>query len=250
MINSEPSARTPLIAGNWKMFTTADECVALCRALRELIDDIDGVDKAVCPPFPFLERAKAALDGSSIRLGAQNVHWEERGAYTGEVSPLMLEGLVEYAIVGHSERRQYFGETDETVNGRLMGALDCRLTPIFCVGETQEEREAGRTEEVLRRQVLRGLDGVPWTSDCVIAYEPIWAIGTGRTPTNEQIAEVHAHLRARLGAAGEGVRLLYGGSVKPGNAGEIFTVSNVDGGLVGGASLKAADFAAIVAAAG
>ncbi len=244
-------SRTPFIAGNWKMYTTADECVALCRAVRERVDALDGVDKAVCPPFPFLQQAKAALAGSSVRLGAQNVHWEEQGAYTGEVSPIMLQGLVDYVLIGHSERRQYFCETDETVNRRLSAALAHGLTPIFCVGETREEREAGRTEEVLSRQVREGLDGVAWTGACVIAYEPVWAIGTGLAASgaeaNETIGSIRRLVAEAFGAAvAEATRIQYGGSVKPENAAEFLSQPEIDGALVGGASLDAAAFATIV----
>ena len=245
------SKRIPFIAGNWKMYTTAEECVALCRAVRERSDAIAGVDKAVCPPFPFLERAREALAGSSVRLGAQNVHWDEQGAYTGEVSPLMLQGLVDYVIIGHSERRQYFCETNESVNKRLKAALAHGLTPIFCVGETQEEREAGRTEDVLTRQVNQGLEGAPWTAACVIAYEPVWAIGTGLAASGEQANETIGFVRGLVAKAfGEEVaqstRIQYGGSVKPENASEFLSQPEIDGALVGGASLDADAFAAIV----
>ena len=236
------------------MYTTEDECVSLCRALRERIDDVAGVDKAVCPPFPFLASAKAVLAGSSIRLGAQNVHWEEQGAYTGEVSPLMLQGLVEYVIIGHSERRQYFGETDEMVNRRLQAAIAHSLTPIFCVGETREEREGNRTDEVLARQVRRGLDGVAWTAACVLAYEPVWAIGTGLAASGAQANEAVGFIRGLLTEAvgselAAATRILYGGSVKAENAGEFLAQPEIDGALVGGASLDAEAFAAIVRAA-
>ncbi len=246
--------RVPFVAGNWKMHTTAEECVALCRALRERLDPLDGVDKAVCPPFPFLEQAKAALAGSTIQLGAQNVHWETQGAYTGEVSPLMLQGLVDYVIVGHSERRQHFCETDETVNRKLKAALAHGLTPTFCVGETREEREAGRTDEVLARQVRQGLEGVPWTAACVVAYEPVWAIGTGLAATGPQANETVGFIRRLLADAydpnvAEATRIQYGGSVKPDNAGEFLAQPEIDGALVGGASLDAGAFAAIVRAA-
>ena len=244
-------SRTPFIAGNWKMYTTGDECVALCRAVRERVDAIEGVEKAVCPPFPFLEQAKAALAGSSVRLGAQNVHWEEEGAYTGEVSPIMLRGLVDYVLVGHSERRQYFCETDETVNGKLKAVLAQGLTPIFCVGETRDEREAGRTEEVLSRQVRLGLDGVAWNGACVIAYEPVWAIGTGLAASGAQANETIGSIRGLVaeafgGAVAEATRIQYGGSVKPENAAEFLSQAEIDGALVGGASLDADAFSAIV----
>jgi triosephosphate isomerase len=247
-------SRRPFVAGNWKMFTTAQEAVELCRAMRGRVDAIDGIDVAVCPPFVHLERAKAALGGSRFALGAQNAHWEKQGAFTGEVSPAMLQGLVQYVILGHSERRQYFCETDETVNKRLRGVLSHGLTPIFCVGETREEREAGRTEEVLSRQVRRGLDGVAWTGACVIAYEPVWAIGTGLAATgaqaNETIGYIRGIVRELLGDAVAGaMRIQYGGSVKAENAAEFFSRPEIDGALVGGASLDADAFAAIVHAA-
>ena len=251
----EPNvSRTPFIAGNWKMYTNAQECVALCRAVRERVDALTGVEKAVCPPFPFLEQAKAALAGSSVRLGAQNVHWEPQGAYTGEVSPAMLQGLVDYVIIGHSERRQYFCEIDESVNRKLKAALAHGLTPIFCVGETREEREAGRTHEVLERQVRRGLHGVPWTGACVIAYEPVWAIGTGLAATAAQANEASGYIRGLVAELfgspiASATRILYGGSVKADNAAEFLAQPEIDGALVGGASLDAEEFAAIARAA-
>ncbi len=247
-------ARTPFIAGNWKMFTTAQEAVELCRAVRQRVDGLAGVDVAVCPPFPHLERAKAALEGSRVGLGAQNVHWEEQGAYTGEVSPKMLQGLVQYVIVGHSERRQHFCETDETANGRLKAAIAHGLTPIFCVGETRQEREAGQTEAVLARQVRRGLDGVPWTGACVIAYEPVWAIGTGLAATGAQANETIGYIRGLVAELfgspiASATRIQYGGSVKADNAAEFLSQPEIDGALVGGASLDAEAFAAIARAA-
>jgi len=246
--------RTPFIAGNWKMFTTATECVDLCRALVERIDKVSGVETAVCPPFTHLDRARAALEGSSIGLGAQNMHWEEQGAFTGEVGPRMLTSLVRYVIIGHSERRQFFCETDETCNKKLISALAHNLAPIFCVGETRDEREAGHTNAVLARQVRVGLNGVPWTGDCVIAYEPVWAIGTGLAATGEQANETIGYIRglvAEIAGASiaERTRIQYGGSVKAENAQEFFGQPEIDGALVGGASLDADSFAAIVRAA-
>jgi triosephosphate isomerase len=246
--------RTPFIAGNWKMFTTATECFELCRALVERLDAISGVETAVCPPFVHLDRAKTALGGSSIALGAQNMHWEEQGAFTGEVSPRMLEGLVRYVIIGHSERRQFFGETDESCNKKLTAALAHQLTPILCVGETRDEREAGKTNAVLARQVRAGLAGVPWTGDCVIAYEPVWAIGTGLAATGAQANETIGYIRglvAEIAGApiAERTRIQYGGSVKADNAQEFFGQPEIDGALVGGASLDSDSFAAIVRAA-
>ena len=246
--------RVPFIAGNWKMHTNAEECVALCRAVVERVDGLSGVETAVCPPFPFLEAAKAALAGSSVRLGAQNMHWEAQGAYTGEVSPAMLRGLVDYVIIGHSERRQLFCETDETVQRKLAAALVHGLTPIFCVGETRGEREANRTEEVLSRQVREGLRDVPWTASCVIAYEPVWAIGTGLAATSAQANEAIGYIRGLVAdacgsAVAEATRIQYGGSVKADNASELMAQGEIDGALVGGASLDADAFAAIVRAA-
>ena len=246
--------RTPCVAGNWKMHTTAEECVSLCNAVRERVDGLAGVDVAVCPPFVHLERARKALEGSSVRVGAQNVHWEAQGAYTGEISPTMLVGVADIAIVGHSERRQYFCETDETVSKRLQAALAHGLTPIFCIGETREEREGGRTEAVLERQLRVGLNGVAWTGVCVIAYEPVWAIGTGLAATSEQANEASAFIRGVVSelygseVAGA-MRIQYGGSVKAENAAELFEQPEIDGALVGGASLAAQSFAAIVRAA-
>ena len=247
-------ARTPFIAGNWKMHTNAEECVTLCKAIVEEIGSVRGVEVSVCPPFPYLQTARRALDGSSVRLGAQNVHWEESGAYTGEVSPAMLSGLVDDVIIGHSERRQYFGETDGTVNQRLLAALAHGLRPIFCVGETQQERESNKTDDILSRQLRAGLDGVAWTADSVIAYEPVWAIGTGLAATAEQANETIAFIRSLLGelfdsSIAEATRIQYGGSVKPDNAAELFAQPDIDGALVGGASLDAVAFAEIVKAA-
>ncbi len=246
--------RTPFIAGNWKMHTNAEECVTLCKAIVGEIGSIKGVEVSVCPPFPYLQNARGALEGSSVRLGAQNVHWEEHGAYTGEVSPTMLSGLVDDVIIGHSERRLYFGETDDTVNKRLKAALAHGLRPIFCVGETQHERESNKTDDVLGRQLQAGLDGVSWTADSVIAYEPVWAIGTGLAATADQANETIAFIRGLLGelfdsSVAEATRIQYGGSVTPDNATELFAQPDIDGALVGGASLDAVAFAEIVKAA-
>jgi triosephosphate isomerase len=248
------AGRTPFVAGNWKMYTSAEECVALCEAVVRSTEAVGGVDVAVCPPFVHLERAKSALSGSRVRLGAQNVHWEEQGAYTGEVSAPMLAGLVDCVIIGHSERRQYFCETDETVNQRLKAALAHGLTPIVCVGETLQEREAGHTEEVLTRQVRAGLESASWSGDCVIAYEPVWAIGTGLAASAQQANDAVALIRRLVGemfgsSTAEAMRIQYGGSVKADNAAEFFSQPELDGALVGGASLDADAFAAIVRAA-
>src|SRR5215208_452762 len=230
-----------LIAGNWKMYKTASETGEFCRALRDALDGLEGVDVAVCPPFTGLAPAVQALAGTEIAVAAQNVHWEAEGAYTGEVSAPMLVDLGVYgAIVGHSERRQYFGETDETVARRAAAALDAGLSVIACVGELEEERERGETEDVLRRQV----SALEAHDNLVIAYEPVWAIGTGRTATPELVQEAHLYVKSILD-----VPVLYGGSVKPENAGLLCAQSAVDGALVGGASLDVDSFVAICRAA-
>ena len=254
MTTTDRPARTPFIAGNWKMNTDAAQCEALCRAVAERVGSIAGVDVTVCPPFPFLAQAKEALAGSAVRLGAQNVHWQEQGAYTGEVSPVMLQGLVDDVIIGHSERRQYFCETDETVNRRLRAALAHGLRPIMCVGETQQERESGLTNDVLARQVRDGLANVDWTGDCVVAYEPIWAIGTGLVASEQEANDAIGYIRGLLselfGApVAQATRIQYGGSVKPDNAATLLAQPEIDGALVGGASLDADAFASIVQAA-
>jgi triosephosphate isomerase len=226
-----------LIAGNWKMYKGPAETAEFCVELKRRLGDLDGVDVAVCPPFTSLAVAVQILAGTEIAVAAQNVHWEREGAFTGEVSAPMLRELGVYgAIVGHSERRQYFGETDGTVAKRAKAALEAGLSVIACVGETETEREAGETEDVLRRQVsvLEGEDNL------VVAYEPVWAIGTGKTATPELAQEAHAFIKGLLD-----VPVLYGGSVKPENAGELLELPDVDGALVGGASLDVESFAAI-----
>ena len=244
--------RTPIVAANWKMHTTVRTAAELCQALRESIDGVKGVEKVVCPPFPFLTLAQQTLAGSSLKVGAQNVFWEEKGAFTGEVSPPMLSDLCEYVIVGHSERRKYFGETDETVNRRLRAALAQGLRPIFCIGETGDERQAGRTEEVLLRQVRGGLAGIEIGPGFVVAYEPVWAIGTGVPATGEMANETIGLIRRELaslygGELAEAARIQYGGSVDGANIDEFMAESEIDGALVGGASLKADVFTTIVA---
>jgi triosephosphate isomerase len=230
-----------LIAGNWKMYKGPAETSAFCTALRERLDDGAGVDVAVCPPFASLAPAVQALAGTEIAVAAQNVHWEEQGAYTGEVSPGMLLELGVYgAIVGHSERRQLFGETDEGVARRTAAALAAGLWVIACVGETEQERERGETDTVLQRQVF----ALEAHDQLVVAYEPVWAIGTGKTATPDQAQEAHAFIRELID-----VPILYGGSVKPENAAELLAQPDVDGALVGGASLDIESFASIVEAA-
>ncbi|MBM4445470.1 MAG: triose-phosphate isomerase [Chloroflexi bacterium] len=243
--------RTPIIAGNWKMNTNIDQAVALVREMLPRLDNIQGVEKVVCPPFVSLSPVRALLSGSSVKAGAQNLYFEEKGAYTGEVSPLMLAGLCEYVILGHSERRQYFAETDDIVNRKVKAALKAGLKPILCVGESLAENEAGRTAEVVSRQVKGALAGVDFTRDLVVAYEPIWAIGTGKAATGGQangtIGLIRSTLSALYGeASARSVRIQYGGSVTAANIAEFISQPEIDGALVGGASLKAADFIGIV----
>jgi len=228
-----------LIAGNWKMYKGPAETAEFCLGLRE--QELDGVEVVVCPPFVSLAVAVQLLAGTEIAVAAQNVHWEDEGPYTGEVSARMLRELGAYgAIVGHSERRQYFGDTDETVSKRVHTALEAGLFVIACIGETAEERERGKTEDVLRRQ----LSVLEPDDNLVLAYEPVWAIGTGKTATPEMAQEAHAFVKSRLDAP-----VLYGGSVKPDNAAELLAQPDVDGALVGGASLGLESFTAICRAA-
>jgi len=246
--------RTPIIAGNWKMNKTVEEAVTLIREMRPGLDEVTGVDKVLCPPFTALAAAKELLEPTAIRLGAQNMYWEEKGAYTGEISPLMLKELCQYVILGHSERRQYFGETDDKVNQKIKTALAHSLIPIVCVGENLAQNEAGQTEAVVSGQVRRCLAGlsVKQVGGLIIAYEPIWAIGTGLPATgagaNAVIGQI---IRGTISdlydeATAQAVRIQYGGSVNPKNIAEFMSQVEVDGALVGGASLKAADFVEIV----
>jgi len=248
--------RVPLIAGNWKMYKTVSEGVAFARELKEAVAGLDGVEVAVCPSFTALAAVAGELSGSAVAVGAQDVYWAEEGAFTGEISPAMLlDAGCRYVIVGHSERRQYFQETDENVNRKAGAALAHGLVPIVCVGELLLEREAGVTEEVVRRQTTGALkDLTPaQVAGLVIAYEPVWAIGTGRTATDadaqQVIALIRAQVRESFGAeAAERVRIQYGGSVKPDNAAGLMSQPDIDGALVGGASLKVESFAGIVRA--
>ena len=234
-----------LIAGNWKMFKTAAETRAFCGALRDRLGSLEGVEAVVAPPFTSLEAALDALAGAPIAVYAQNVHWAAEGAFTGEVSaPMLTELGVAGAIVGHSERRQYFGESDESVARRTVAALEAGLRVIACVGESLEEREAGQTELVLRLQIESLADAVGPDERLVVAYEPVWAIGTGRTATPEQAEAAHEFVKSLLD-----VPVLYGGSVKPENADELLSQPAVDGALVGGASLELDSFVAICQAA-
>jgi len=253
-----PEPRRPIVAGNWKMNKTVGEALTLVRELRGMVSMVrDKVEVVVAPPFTALHAVAKAIEDSNIGLAAQNCFWEPSGAFTGEVSAPMLEEIgCTYVIIGHSERRQIFGETDESVNRRVKAALSSQLLPIICIGETLEQRDLGRTLDVVSSQLTAALAGFG-ASDVarfVIAYEPVWAIGTGRNATSSQAQEVHAHIREQLtGLYGreisERVRIQYGGSVKPDNAADLMAKPDVDGALVGGASLKAADFAAIVKAA-
>ncbi len=243
--------RKPIIAGNWKMNNTASEGVALVNAIKDNVKNA-CCDVVVCVPAIDIPAVAEALKGSNIELGAQNVHFAAKGAYTGEISAEMLKEYgVKYVIIGHSERRQYFGETDETVNKRTLAALEAGLIPIVCIGESLEERETGKTETVLDRQIETGLKGIDDISKVVIAYEPIWAIGTGKTATSEQANETIAYIRKKCGETfcpkcAEKVRIQYGGSMNAGNCKVLMAMPEIDGGLIGGASLKPVDFAAIV----
>lgn len=246
--------RTPIIAGNWKMHNTAAAGTELVKNLAALVKDAKGVEIVVCPTFTSLAAAAEAAKGTNIHVGAQNMHWEAKGAFTGEISAEMLKEIgVEYVIIGHSERREYFGETDETVNKRVKAVLAGGMIPIMCCGESLETREAGTTNAFVGEQIKAGLAGLTAAevASLVIAYEPIWAIGTGKTATSDQANEVCKFIRETVGEifgeeAAQKVRIQYGGSVKPSTIAELMSKSDVDGALVGGASLKADDFSKIV----
>jgi triosephosphate isomerase len=247
-------ARLPFIAGNWKMNKTVGEALDLVRELKTAISGVKEVEVAVAPPFTALDAVRKEIEGSSIRLAAQNLYWEEKGAFTGEISPPMLKEVgCQYVIIGHSERRQLFGESDETVNRRINAALAKGLKVIFCIGETLKEREEGRTFSVIERQIeggMKGLGGKEMTN-MVIAYEPVWAIGTGKTATPEQAEEVHRFIREKVEKlysrqVSEEIRIQYGGSVTPENIKGLMSQPDIDGALVGGASLKAESFSKIV----
>jgi triosephosphate isomerase len=249
--------RIPFVAGNWKMNKTAAEARDLINLLRDPLRSIQQVEKVLCPPFTSIAAVAEALKDSGIGIGAQNLHWEEKGAFTGEISPGMVTEFCQYVIIGHSERRTYFGETDQTVNKRLRAALKFDLTPIVCVGETLEQYESGLTGEVVSRQITSGLADIESTNATriVIAYEPVWAIGTGKASSGENANYVHGKIirPALSGLFGDtnaqSIRILYGGSVTAANASEFFSQSDVDGALVGGASLKPEEFIAITKAA-
>ena len=246
--------RKVIIAGNWKLNKTSREAMILVEELKREVVDVQGVDIVVCPPFTALESVSEALTETNIATGAQNLYWADSGAFTGEVSAPMLKDFgVQYVIIGHSERRQYFGETNETVNKRLRAALNHALTPIVCVGENLAERESNKTFDVIKNHCEGSLSGLTAeeVAKIVLAYEPVWAIGTGKTATPQQAQEVHAFIRQLLGKmfgaeAAQRVRIQYGGSVTPENIASLIVQPDIDGALVGGASLKAASFAAIV----
>jgi triosephosphate isomerase len=244
--------RQPLVAGNWKMNGSTSSIKALVDGIKAGIDAVTTAEMAVCPPFVYIPQVAAMLAGSPISYGAQDVNDQEAGAYTGEVAPNMLTDIgCKYAIVGHSERRSIYGESDEFTASKFAAARKAGLVPILCVGETLEEREQGITEQVVARQLdaVIGLDGIEALGGAVIAYEPVWAIGTGKTATPEQAQQVHAFIRGKLAGLNVGVadkvQILYGGSMNPGNAGELLAMPDIDGGLIGGASLKPDDFLAI-----
>jgi triosephosphate isomerase len=241
--------RIPMIAGNWKMNTTVSEAMALVKEMRPGLDRIDNVDKVICPPFVSLSAVKELLKGSSIKLGAQDLYFEEKGAYTGEISPLMLAELCQLVIIGHSERRQYFNETVELVDKKVQASLKVGLQPILCVGETPKENEAGKTEEVLAKQ-LSLTASQAYNAGLVLAYEPIWAIGTGRAATGQQANQTIGFIRRHISQQcsreiAQAVRILYGGSVTAANIAEFINQPEIDGALVGGASLKTSQFLSI-----
>jgi len=247
-------ARKKFIAGNWKMNTTLDEAKALAKGVVDTVGSVSDVDVAICPPFTNLLAVAEVIKGSSVKLGAQDVHWEAKGAYTGKVSCAMLKSVgVTYVIIGHSEQRQYFSETDQTVNKKVKAVLAADLLPIICVGETLEERKSGKMDSVIETQVRGAFEGVSAAAavKCTIAYEPVWAIGTGETATPQQANEAHIYIRKIISQifgdeTANTIRIQYGGSMKPDNAKALLAQSDVDGGLIGGAALKAADFQGIV----
>jgi triosephosphate isomerase (TIM) len=243
--------RRPFIAGNWKMNTTVTEAIALVNDMKDELNSLSTVDRVLCPPFVSLYAVHDLVKGAGIEVGAQNMYFREKGAFTGEVSPLMLKELCKYVILGHSERRQIFGEKDSLINEKMKAALAVGLLPILCMGETLEENEAGKTNSVLERQVKEGLKDITANKDIVIAYEPIWAIGTGRAATAARAADTIKFIRETVASVwnaetAESARILYGGSVTAANIAEFIKEQQIDGALVGGASLKAAEFIDIV----
>lgn len=245
--------RIPVIAGNWKLYKTTHEALDLINSLIPLVKETKGVDVIVAPVFTVLQSVGQAISGANIKLSAQDCFWEEEGAFTGEIAPrMLLDAGCTHVIIGHSERRQYFGETDETVNKKARAAIAAGLTVLFCVGETLDERESNSTLDILRKQVTEGLRGISEKElgKVVIAYEPVWAIGTGKTATDDQAQDAHSFIRGMVAGlygqeAADSMRILYGGSVKPENIKGLMAQEDIDGALVGGASLKADSFAAI-----
>ena len=243
--------RVPFIAGNWKMNTTVGEAVKLVNEMRPELEEITGADKVVCPPFISLAAVKELIKGSSVKLGAQNLYFEEKGAYTGEISPLMLADLCQFVIIGHSERRQYFVENGGVISKKIQAALRVKLIPILCVGERLEENEAGRTREVVTEQLRSSLAGINEPDGLITAYEPVWAIGTGKAATGKQANETIGFIRQNIAklysdSIAQAMRILYGGSVNSANVAEFISQPEIDGALVGGASLKAVEFVGIV----
>lgn len=242
--------RTPMIAGNWKMNTTVDKAVELVKEMIPGLEPIKNIDKVVCPPFVSISSVHDLLKGSSVQVGAQNMYHQEKGAFTGEISPKMITGLCQYVILGHSERRHIFGEAEDLIDKKIEAAIENMIKPIFCVGETLEENEAGRTEEVLTRQTMASCNKLYFYGGMVIAYEPVWAIGTGKSATpeeaNKTIAFIRQLVRHRHGEEiADSVGILYGGSVTAANIAELMKQPDIDGALVGGASLKADEFVSI-----
>lgn len=246
--------RKPIILGNWKMFTNLAEATELVKTLKSEVGDLSNIEIGVCPPFVYLSAVKDIIHDSNINLGAQNSHWQKEGAFTGEVSPVMIKDIgCAYLIIGHSERRHQMSETDDIINKKLKAALETGLIPIFCIGELLEERQEGKTESVLRRQLEQGLNGITpeQMSQVIIAYEPVWAIGTGKTATPEQAQESHSFIRKFIATIfsetiASDIRIIYGGSVKPENIRDLSAQPDLDGALVGGASLKADSFSQII----
>ncbi|MDZ7830454.1 MAG: triose-phosphate isomerase [Desulfobacterales bacterium] len=248
------ASRKPLIAGNWKMFKTCPEAAETASQLVALVEKNETVDMMIAPPFTALTTVSEIIADSPIELGAQNLFWESEGAYTGEISaPMIASAGCRYVIIGHSERRQLFGETDALINKKIPAAMDAGLIPVICVGETESERDAGKTFSVLDKQIQKGLENINFDADNppVLAYEPVWAIGTGKTATSDQAQQAHAYIREQIakafdGQLAESIRILYGGSVKPNNIAELMACPDIDGALVGGASLKPETFSEII----
>ncbi len=246
--------RRPLIAGNWKMYKTGVQSVDFTKKLKDMVAGVSNVDIMIAPPFTAISQVAEQTTGTPISVGAQNMHWEAEGAYTGEIAADMIQSAgCSHVIIGHSERRQYFGETDQTINRKIQAATQSDLIPVFCIGETEDQREAGQTFSVLDKQLQNGLEGLFLENlrSLIVAYEPIWAIGTGKTATKEQAQEVHMHVRQWFAQAynqeyAQGLRILYGGSVKPSNIKDLMAMPDIDGALVGGASLDPESFSQLV----